>query len=60
MECAPVKDAVSLYIIIGELGADVTREEGMATHSNILPGESPWTEEHGRLWSMGSHRVNHD
>ena len=28
-------------------------EEGMATHSRILPGESPWTEEPGRLQSMG-------
>ena len=24
------------------------------------PGESPWTEEHGRLQSMGSQRVGHD
>ena len=28
-------------------------EEGMATHSSLLPGESPWTEEPGRLQSMG-------
>ena len=26
----------------------------------FLPGESPWTEEPGRLQSMGSHRVGHD
>ena len=26
----------------------------------ILPGESPWTEEPGRLQSMGSQRVRHD
>ena len=25
-----------------------------------LPGESPWTEEPGRLQSMGSQRVRHD
>ena len=25
-----------------------------------LPGESPWTEEPGRLQSMGSKRVGHD
>ena len=24
-------------------------EEGMETHSSILAGESPWTEEPGRL-----------
>ena len=26
----------------------------------FLPGELPWTEEPGRLWSMGSQRVRHD
>ena len=26
----------------------------------LLPGESPWTEEPGRLQSMGSLRVGHD
>ena len=33
-------------------------EEEMATHSNILAWEIPWTEEPGRLWSTGSQRVN--
>ena len=28
-------------------------EEGMATHSSILAGEIPWTEEPGGLQSMG-------
>ena len=28
-------------------------EEGMATHSSSLAGEPPWTEEPGRLQSMG-------
>ena len=35
-------------------------EEGMATHSSFLPGESPWTEEPGGLQSTGSERVGHD
>ena len=26
----------------------------------FLPGESPWTEEPGRLWSMGLQRVRHN
>ena len=26
----------------------------------LLPGQSPWTEEPGRLQSMGSQRVRHD
>ena len=32
----------------------------MATHSSILAWEIPWTEEPGRLQSMGSQRVGHD
>ena len=32
-------------------------EEGMATHSNILVWKIPWTEEPGRLQSVGSQRV---
>ena len=35
-------------------------EEGMATHSRILAWRIPWTEEAGRLQSMGSQRVGHD
>ena len=32
-------------------------EEEMATYSSILAWEIPWTEEPGRLQSMGSQRV---
>ena len=32
----------------------------MATHSRILVWTIPWTEERGRLQSMGSKRVRHD
>ena len=35
-------------------------EKEMATHSSILAWKIPWTEEHGRLQSMGSQRVGHD
>ena len=35
-------------------------EEGMASHSSILAGESLWTEKPGRLQSMGSQRVGYD
>ena len=35
-------------------------EEGMVTHSSILAGRIPWTEEPGRLQSITSHRVRHD
>ena len=32
-------------------------EEKMATHSSIIAWRIPWTEEPGRLQSMGSQRV---
>ena len=35
-------------------------EKEMATHSSILAWRIPWTEEPGRLQSMGSQRVGHD
>ena len=35
-------------------------EEEMAMHSSILAWKIPWTEELGRLQSMGSQRVGHN
>ena len=35
------------------LGQEGPLEEGRATHSSIPAGKIPWTEEPGRLWSMG-------
>ena len=35
-------------------------EEGMTTHFSILAWRSPWTEEPGKLQSIGSQRVGHD
>ena len=35
-------------------------EEEMAIHSSTLAWEIPWTEETGRLQSIGSQRVRHD
>ena len=35
-------------------------QEDMATHSSSLAWKIPWTEEPGRLQSMGSQRVEHD
>ena len=34
--------------------------KGKVIHSSILPWRIPWTEEPGRLQSMGSQRVGHD
>ena len=35
-------------------------EEGTATHSSILAWRILWTEEPGRLWSIGSQRIGHN
>ena len=35
-------------------------EKGKATHSSVLAWRIPWTEEPGRLQSIGSHRVGYD
>ena len=35
-------------------------EKGMATHFSILAWRIPWTEEPGKLQSMGSQRAGHD
>ena len=42
------------------LGREDPLEEEMATQSNILAWEIPWTEEPGRLQSKGSQRVGQD
>ena len=39
---------------------DFTMEKEIATHSSILAWKIPWTEEPGRLQSMGSLKVGHD
>ena len=45
---------------IGVLGQEDPLEEGMATRSSILAWRIPWTEELGRLLSIGSQRVGHN
>ena len=42
------------------LGWEDLLEKGMATHSSIFAWRIPWTEEPGRLQSMGLQRVRHD
>ena len=41
-------------------GSERSQEKEMATHSSILVWEIPWTEEPGRLQSMGLQRDRHD
>ena len=45
---------------VQSLGREDLLKKEMATHSNILAWKIPWTEDPGRLQSMGSQRVGHD
>ena len=45
---------------VQSLGQEDVLEKEMATHSSTLAWKIPWTEEPGRLQSMGSQRVGHD
>ena len=45
---------------VQSLGQEDPLEKGMATHSRILAWRIPWTEDPGRLQSMGSQRVRHN
>ena len=45
---------------VWSLGWEDPLEKEMATHSSTLAWKIPWTEEPGRLQSMGSQRVGHD
>ena len=45
---------------IQSLGWADPQEKEIATHSTILAWEISWTEEPGRLESMGSQRIGYD
>ena len=45
---------------VQSLGQEDLLEKEMAPHSSILAWKIPWTEEPGRLQSMGSKRVRHN
>ena len=47
---------------VRSLGQEETLEKGMVTHSSIFAWRIPWTwtEEPGRLQSMGLQKVRHD
>ena len=45
---------------VQSLGWEDLLEKKMATHSSILAWKIPWTEESGRLQSMGLQRVGHN
>ena len=45
---------------VQSLGLEDSLEKEMATHSSTLAWKIPWTEEPGRLQSMGWQRVGHN
>ena len=45
---------------VGALGWEDPLEKEMAIHSSTLAWKIPWTEEPGRIQSMGSQSVGHD
>ena len=45
---------------VRSLGWEDILEKEMATHSSTLAWKIPWTEEPGRLQSMGLQRAEHD
>ena len=54
--CLPVMQETQ----VRPLGWEDPLEKRMATHSSILAWKIPWTEEPGRLQSVGSKRVGHN
>ena len=58
-----VHDLWSIYMLAGVRNwyiIDIPTEKAMAPHSSTLAWKIPWTEEPGRLQSMGSLRVGHN
>ena len=45
---------------VRSLGWEDRLEKEMAAHSSILAWKIPWTEDSGKLQSMGLQRVGHD
>ena len=50
----------SVELWVQSLGQEDGLEKEMATHFSILPRRIPWTEDPGRLQSMGSQRVGYN
>ena len=45
---------------VQSLGQEDALNKELETHSSMLAWRLPWTEEPGRVQSMGSQRVGHD
>ena len=55
----PAMQEAQQELQVQSLGREDPLEEEMATHSSTLAGRFPWTEEPGRLQSIGSQRVRY-
>ena len=59
--CSGVKNSPAKQEMwVSSLGWEDSLEKEMTTHSSILAGRIPWTEEPGGLESMGSQRVAYE
>ena len=56
LKCLPAMQETRVQ----SLGWEDPLEKAMAPHSSTLAWKIPWTEELGRLQSMGLQRVGHD
>ena len=56
IKCLPAVQETRVQPLVWE---DPLKKE-MGTHSSILAWEIPWTEEPGRLQSVGSQQIRHD
>ena len=56
----PPAHAEDVEMQAGSLGQEDALEEGTATQASILGWRIPWTEESGKLQSLGLQRVRHD
>ena len=56
----PPDNAGDIELWVESLGQEDPLEKEMATHSSNPAWRIPWTEEPGRLQSMGLQRIRHD
>ena len=56
----PSEEEDAAFLISRHIRFILCLEKEMATHSGTLARRIPWTEEPGKLQSMGSQRVRHD
>ena len=61
LTCPPLRGKESVQETwVQSQGQEDPLEKGMATHSNILAWEIPWTEEPDGLLTVELQRVGHD